>query len=117
MAMPEGLRPAARREAQRTAHRWALFTVPSLTVLYALATLQNGNYSSEVWITQVTALFIVCAAWIPPLADAWQRVFDPFNPKNFFLLTFGLQFGLYPLFVLNGGTRVPLFSFAAGSGG
>lgn len=117
MAMPEALRPAARRQAQRAAHRWALVTVLSLTALYALATLQNVDSSSEVWITQVTALFILCAAWIPPLADAWQRVFDPFNPKNFFLLTFGLQFGLYPLFVLNGGTRVPLFSFAAGSGG
>ena len=65
-------------------------TKPMLTLFYALATVDRENYSSAQWITQSTAVFILCAALIPLLCEASQRVFDPLNPRNLFLLTIAL---------------------------
>ncbi len=89
--------------------------IASITVSYVIATLGHSD-SDQAWLTQVLGLWILCAAWIPALCDAQQGVFDAFNPRHIFLLTFGLQFGAYPLFVLSGGARLPLFGFAASSG-
>jgi hypothetical protein len=106
----------ARRQAEHRAQRYAVIAVPLLTLFYALATVDRENYSSAQWITQSTAVFILCAALIPLLCEASQRVFDPLNPRNLFLLTIALQFGFYPLVILNGGTRIPMFGYASGSG-
>jgi hypothetical protein len=107
---------AGRRQAERRSRRQAMIAVPLLTAFYAVATIDRENFASQPWIVESTAVFILCAALIPLLCDGSQGVFDPFNPKNLFLLTFALQFGLYPLFILNGGTRVPLYGYSAGSG-
>ncbi len=107
---------AARRQAERRSQRYAMIVVPSLTLFYALVTMDSENYSSAQWITQTTAVFILCAALIPLLCEASQQVFDPLNPRNLFLLTIALQFGFYPLVILNGGTRIPMFGYASGSG-
>ena len=107
---------AARRQAERRSQRCAVIVVPSLTLFYALVTVDSENYSSAQWITQSTAVFILCAALIPLLCEASQQVLDPLNPRNLFLLTIALQFGFYPLVILNGGTRIPMFGYASGSG-
>ena len=60
--------------------------------------------------------FILCAALIPLLCEASQQVLDTLNPRNLFLLTIALQFGFYPLVILHGGTRIPMFGYASGSG-
>jgi hypothetical protein len=101
-----------RRRRERRAQRWSWSSVLAVTALAALANGQDAGQAA----TQVTAVFVLSAAWIPLLSAAFHRVLDPFNPSNLFLLSFGLEFGLYPLFVLNGGARLPLFSLAAGSG-
>ena len=106
----------ARRQAEHRAQRYAVIVVPSLTLFYALVTMDSDNFASSPWITQTTAVFILCAALIPLLCEMGQNVFDPVNPRNLFLLAIALQFGFYPLFILNGGTRIPMFSYASGSG-
>lgn len=93
-----------------------MIVVPTLTLLYALVKMDSDNFASAPWITQTTAVFILCAALLPLLCEVGQNVFDPLNPRNLFLLAIALQFGFYPLFILNGGTRIPMFSYASGSG-
>jgi hypothetical protein len=107
---------AARRQAERRSKRCTMVSVPLLTAFYALATMDSESFASARWITQSTAVFILCAVLIPLLFDVSQHVFDPLNPRNLFLFTFALQFGFYPLFILNGGTQIPMFGYAAGSG-
>src|ERR1700722_13144947 len=107
---------AARRQAEHRARRYAMILVTSLTLFYALATMDSENFASAPWVTQTTAVFILCAALIPLLCEMGQNTFDPLNPRNLFLLAIALQFGFYPLFILNGGTRIPMFSYASGSG-
>ena len=117
MTGPEGWpKLLARRQAERTSERYAMIAVPLLTALYALCALSSENFASAPGITQTTAVFILCAALLPLLCEASQQVFDPLNPRNLFLLTIALQFGFYPLVILNGGTRIPMFGYASGSG-
>jgi hypothetical protein len=107
---------AARRQAERRARHWAMVAIPLVTASYALVTLDTEHYASRAWSTQSSAVFILCAALIPLVCEAAQRVFDPLNPRNLFLLTIALQFGFYPVFILHGGERTPVFDYASGSG-